>query len=138
MPLCECEYCQNVFNSIGGQKICPQCAGELDEIFTRIRKYMYSTSDRVTTASLVEKLDVPEKAVDYLIHENRLVLDRQGKAVGKCKICGAPTVGESLCKECRKKFTEGVQKFRQERAQEEKTAPSSLGSAHPLIRSSKD
>lgn len=138
MPLCECEYCQNLFNNTGGQKVCPRCAKELDEIFTRIRKYLYSTTERVTTATLVEKLDVPEKAVDYLIREDRLVLDRQGKSIGKCKICGAPTAGGALCEKCQKNFAAGIQKFRQEQAAEKKTKQARSGSVHPMITNKKD
>lgn len=135
MPLCECEYCQNVFNSVSGQKICPQCAKEIDEIFARIRKHMYSTSERVTAADLVEELDVSEKAVEYLIREGRLILDRSGKPVGKCRLCGAPTIGDSLCGECRKKFTEGVQKYREEKSQTKSVEPKKTGgSTSPLAR----
>jgi len=133
MPLFQCEYCGNVFNNVTGQKICPNCSKELDGIFTRIRKYMYSTEELVTAAKLVEELGVSEKAVEYLIRDERLILNRSVKTVGRCKICGAPTSGDSLCEKCRKKFTEGMQKYREEKNQ--KTERQRSGSVTPLARS---
>ena len=135
MAFCQCEYCNNICN-MPGQKLCPQCSKELDTIYKKIRKYMYMTGERVTAARIVEELDVPEKAVDYLIRDNRLVLDRGGKPAGKCRICGAPTDADILCRECRKKFAEGMQKYQAERDLHKEAAKT--GFAQPLVRNQSD
>ena len=115
MALCECEYCHNIFNGANGQKICPDCSKMLDGVFARARKFMYSTHDRVTMEKLVEELDVPEKAIECLIKQKRLVLEPRGTSAGKCRICGAPTDGQSLCDKCRSVVSSSMQKLEAEK-----------------------
>lgn len=141
MAFCQCEYCNKICN-MQGQKLCPECSKELDAIYKKIRKYMYMTGERVTAAKIVEELNVPEKAVDYLIRDSRLVLDRGAKDIGKCKICGATTDGDILCRECRKKFAEGIQKYQKDKVQQKEAVKADKmhypGLVHPLKRNRDD
>ena len=111
MPICVCEYCQNPFNSISGQKICADCSKEIDEVFTTVRKYIYSTSEQVTVAKLVEELDVPEKAVEYLLRQRRLTFGPHQGETGKCSVCGASTYGTALCHKCQAAFSDSMKNF---------------------------
>lgn len=117
MALCECEYCRNLFSGIEGQSICPNCSKMLDNVFAQARKYMYSTNERVTVEKLVNELDVPEKAIEYLIKQKRLVLEpRGGGSIFKCKICGKPTMaGQVLCEKCRSAVSSSMQKLEVEK-----------------------
>jgi uncharacterized protein (UPF0212 family) len=115
MALCECEYCQNIFNGAGGQKICPNCTKMLDGVFAQARKFMYSTHEKVTVEKLVTELDVPEKAIEYLIRQKRLVIEPRGNGSGRCRICGAPTDGQALCEKCRSVVSSSMQKLEAEK-----------------------
>lgn len=135
MAYCQCEYCENLFNSLSGQKICPRCSKEIDEVFVRVRKYMYSTDEQVTVAKLVAELDVPEKAVNYLIREKRLTFGPRLMTSGKCRVCGAPTSGQALCDKCRATFTESMKSFAAEETPRRQNAPSgSFRYVYPLIK----
>lgn len=116
MALYECEYCRNIFNGADGQKICPQCSKMLDGVFARARKFMYSTHERVTVERLVNELEVPEKAIEYLIREKRLIIEPRGSNTGRCRICGAPTAeGQILCEKCRSMVAASVQELETEK-----------------------
>ena len=141
MAFCQCEYCKKICN-MQGHKLCPECSKELDGIYKKIRKHMYMTGGRVTAAKIVEELNVPEQAVDYLIRDNRLVLDRGAENMGKCKICGNSTDGDILCRECRKKFADGIQKYQKDRVQQKESVKTDKmhysASVHPLKRKRDD
>ena len=135
MALCQCEYCENVFNSLSGQKICPRCAKEIDEVFVRVRKYMYSTKEQVTAAKLVEELEVPEKAVSYLIRERRLTFGPRIEGSGRCRVCGAATSGQALCAKCRASFSESMKEFsKEETRRRQNTFTGNFKYVYPLIR----
>jgi predicted amidophosphoribosyltransferase len=133
MSLCQCEYCQKVFNNVGGQKICPACAKEIDEVFARVRKYMYSTSEQVTVTKLVEELGVSEKAVNFLIKEHRLTFGPRVKGGGRCRVCGAPTDGQALCKKCQAAFSESMKEFKAEDARRKQDSTAGKF-ANPMVR----
>lgn len=133
MALCECEYCQNIFNGADGQKICPQCSKMLDGVFARARKFMYSTHERVTVEKLVEELGVPEKAVEYLIREKRLMIEPRGSGTGRCRICGAPTAeGQILCEKCRSTVSASVQELTAERERKKQREQERTGSGRGI------
>lgn len=134
MSLCVCEYCQNLFDSVNGQKICPDCVKLMNDTYARIKKYMYTTNERITVTRLVEKLGVPEKAVNYLIQENMLVIEDRRSEKGKCSVCGAPTNGERLCSRCRKIFSDSIEKYQSKNCKEKKREdPTKKHGVHPLI-----
>ena len=135
MPICLCEYCQNPFNSVSGQKICPGCSKEIDEVFTRVRKYMYSTKEQVTVAKLVEELEVSEKAVNYLIRQRRLTFGSHQGGNGKCRVCGAATNGYTLCDKCRASFSESMKNFASENVSRKQNSPTGNNSKYkPLTK----
>jgi hypothetical protein len=124
---------------MGGQKLCPQCSKELEVAFARIRKYMYSTNESVTAARIVEDLDIPEKIVNYLIEEKRLVLSPHTSSGSRCKVCGAPTDGKALCSKCQASFNADMQKFRAEtEGNQPKRSDHHFGSVNPMYRSKED
>lgn len=134
MSLCVCEYCQNLFDSMNGQKICPDCVKLMNDTYARIKKYMYTTDERITVAKLVEELGVSEKVVNYLIRENMLVIEKGRAEKGKCSVCGAPTNGERLCSRCRKIFSDSMEKYQSETHREKKREdPTSKHGVNPLI-----
>jgi hypothetical protein len=139
MALNQCALCGNLFSGCG--KVCSECSKELDDVFTRSRKYIYSTSEPVSVTKLVEDLDVPEDAVNYLVKEGRLsVLAKAQGRTGKCKVCGAVTDGQALCAKCRASFSDSVRKYNAERQTSKKPSSSEHGfhGVIPLGRDKKD
>jgi len=135
MPICLCEYCQKPFNSVSGQKICAACSKEIDEVFTSVRKYIYSTNEQITVAKLVEELGVPEKAVEYLLRQRRLTFGPHQGETGKCRVCGASTSGSALCDKCRAAFSESMKNFAPKDVQRERNTPTgNFKNVHPLMR----
>ena len=140
MSLCICNFCGNAFNNVTGQKICPQCAKELDTALTKIRKFIYSTNEKVTAMRIVDELDIPENIVNYLIRENRLILGPHvSSGSGRCKVCGAPTDGKALCARCQASFNADMQKFRAEtEGNQPKKAGHYYNGVNPMYRSKED
>ncbi len=115
---CKCDYCGEPFNSFG-PKICGKCSKELDEIFTKVRRYMYSVGGAVTAEQITEELEVPEKAVLYLIETGRIVTTSELGWHDKCGVCGkAVPNGTSMCPTCSKSVLSGLNKFKDDRAAE--------------------
>lgn len=140
MALNQCALCGKLFSGSG--KVCADCAKELDEVFTRCRKHIYSTSEPVSVAKLVEDLDVPEDAVNYLVKEGRLsVLAKAMNSTTKCKSCGALSYGQPLCEKCRGKFADNVRKYNAGLSGEKKADTTDLRKSRgvkPLGRDKKD
>ncbi len=127
MALSQCAFCGKLFNDAMGKE-CMECKGILDDAFVKVRAYLYASKEPVTAPEIVEKLGVSEKVLDYLIKQNRIILN--GSAPGssrKCRVCGAPTTGAQLCEACSAKFNSSV---RENNPPEKKQQPgrSSAGS----------
>ena len=115
MILGQCEYCGEAFSG-AGSKICAKCAREIDKVFTQVRRYLYSAEGGVNAAKIAEELDVPEKAVLYLIDSGRIVTQGNMEWTDKCHICGKPIPrGASMCVDCSKSIKDGLNKYQSEK-----------------------
>lgn len=100
MALHNCDYCGKVFNS-AGSRVCPECSKLLDEVYMKVRKYIYQDSRSANFSNIVENTGVPEKALSHLINQGRISLGNRMAGGIKCRICGKEAEDGVLCDRCK-------------------------------------
>lgn len=130
MPLKQCTYCDEYFNGVS--ELCPNCSKSLDEIFAKVKKFIYSSKTEVSIAEITEALDVPEKAVGFLIDKGRLTTEHIGMD-NKCRLCGAPIPSNATyCKDCINIVNKDLGKFKNEVAELKQAAAKTTKEIQPL------
>jgi hypothetical protein len=105
MALAKCELCEKPFNSFGGKKLCGPCTDEVDKAYVIVRKYIYQNPGKSDFMTIVEATGVPEKVLNCLIDQGRIVTaDRGGGKAPRCKACGVPIQEGVLCPRCKSKL----------------------------------
>lgn len=103
MALSKCDYCGRPFNSIGSG-LCAECVQLMDDVYVKVRKYIYQNPGRADFSTIAESTEVPEKALSYLINQGRIVIENgTGRGI-RCRACGAETQSGVLCEQCKAKL----------------------------------
>jgi hypothetical protein len=77
----------------------------LDDAYTKAKKYIYQNSIGVNFTDIVENTDIPEKALSYLLNQGRIVLGSKTGSGLKCRVCGKEADAGVLCSRCRAKLS---------------------------------
>lgn len=134
MNLEQCTYCGEAFTA-SSSKVCTKCSKELDGYFARIRKFLYTTQHEVTSADIIQELDIPEKAVVHLIESGRLMSEKKLVYQTTCKVCGKEMKsGALVCPSCSKTLNESFGGFvsQQRKREEEKAAELNRKRVQPM------
>ena len=70
MDIRNCRRCDRIYQH-RGSKYCPNCMLELDEIFVKVRDYIYDNPN-ATVLEVSEALDVEENIILEFLKEGRL------------------------------------------------------------------
>ncbi|SFQ02976.1 MerR family transcriptional regulator [Caldicoprobacter faecalis] len=107
MDIRNCKRCNRLFQ-YNGIKYCPSCVMELDEMFKKVRDYLYEHPD-ATIIEVSEATGVEEKIILEFLREGRLEL-KEPSPVLTCERCGKPITTGRMCKECLAVFERGLKK----------------------------
>ncbi len=107
-----CTRCKKFFN-YNGSGLCPECIHYMDEVFTKVRDYLYDnpTADINTIA---EDLEVDSELVLQLLKEGRLEMKNASGSGLKCERCGTVIGSGMLCNSCKAIAGEGLEKAKLE------------------------
>ena len=94
----QCEFCGKLFNS-NGTKLCGVCSNQLDCDFIQAREYLYEHAN-VSFGELLEKVDISEKSVRYLLKAGKISLVDAAGAGVRCAACGREITTGKLCEKC--------------------------------------
>ncbi len=97
MEIRNCKRCNRLFQ-YNGIKYCASCLMELDEMYKKVRDYLYEHPD-ATIIEVSEATGVEEKIILEFLREGRLEL-KEPSAVLTCERCGKPITMGRMCKEC--------------------------------------
>ena len=110
MNIIQCQFCKKPFQSIG-RRICPDCLEQIDKDFLVVRDYIYNNK-RADIDTVTEETGVTKQIILHLLKEGRLTLgdDTEGGGVLFCEACRKPITSGKLCKDCKDKVANTMQK----------------------------
>ncbi len=129
-----CRRCRTIFD-YRGNPLCPACIHEKDEVYTRVRDYLYEKPNANVT-SIVEEVGVDKDLVLELLRDGSLELRSVSEQLS-CQRCGKPIAAGRMCATCSaglRRELEGVKKSMMSQPVEtlkEPGTPASSGSKWP-------
>jgi flagellar operon protein (TIGR03826 family) len=97
MDIRNCRRCRRIFQ-YRGSKYCPSCTIELDEIFIKVRDYIYDHPE-ANILQVSEALGVSEDIILEFLREGRLELTTPSLDF-VCERCEKPIVTGKYCSDC--------------------------------------
>ena len=97
MDIRNCRRCDRIYQ-YRGSRYCPSCMLELDEIFVKVRDYIYDHPN-ATILEVSEALDVEENIILEFLREGRLELSSPGLDY-LCERCEKPITTGRFCNDC--------------------------------------
>lgn len=107
MDIRNCKRCNRIFQ-FSGNKYCPGCVMELDELYRKVRDYLYRNPDS-NILEVSEATGVEEDIILEFLREGRLELKEPSLAL-TCERCDKPITTGRMCKECLREFEQGMKK----------------------------
>lgn len=106
MDVRNCKGCSRLFNYIGGQQLCPECAKALDLKFDEVRDYVYD-HPRAGVQQVAEENDVTVAQIKRWIREERLAFSEDAQVGLECEGCGKMIRTGRFCEICKTKYING-------------------------------
>lgn len=108
MDVRSCKKCGKMYNYYGGIPLCPACNKALEEVFPKVKAYIYD-NPRATLSQVSEENGVSVSIIKRWIREERLAF-AEGSAVGiECEKCGKNILTGRYCAECKRRVTESLE-----------------------------
>ncbi len=107
MDIRNCKHCNRLFKH-QGSKYCPTCMIELDQVFIKIREYIYENPDS-TVIKVSEGTGVETDIIMEFLREGKLEL-KEATLLLECKSCGKAIKTGMMCKECISHFETEMKK----------------------------
>jgi uncharacterized membrane protein YvbJ len=112
MDIRSCRNCGKIF-SFRGAYNCPDCVREIDEMFVKVRDYMYN-NPRAHVEDICEGTGASREMVMDWLREGRLMANDNATPLLTCTKCGAPINTGKLCAKCANAFVSQVSSASQE------------------------
>ena len=106
MEMRNCKKCGRVFSSFG-DKICPDCKREEDELFTRVKEYIYD-HPHASIKEVAEETEVEEDIILRFMREGRIEVADDSLSTLTCEKCGAAIRTGRYCANCQKQLVGGL------------------------------
>lgn len=98
MELRNCPECGKLF-LYTSKNLCPDCMKKEEEIFDRVRDYLYKNPNS-PLEKVAEETEVDEKKILEFLKEGRLILKSGNPYILSCEICGAAILTGRYCENC--------------------------------------
>lgn len=106
MDIKTCRNCGKIFQ-FRGVYTCPECIREIDDLFVKVRDYIYR-NPRANIDSICEDTGANSEMVMDWLREGRLIASEHSTPLLGCTKCGAPIVTGQLCVKCANAFKSEV------------------------------
>lgn len=107
MDVRNCKECGRLFNYLTGPPLCPGCKKKLDDVFEKVKEYVYD-HPRVDMQEVSEEFDVPISQIRQWIREERLAFADDSMIGLECERCGILIKTGRFCKLCKDKIARGL------------------------------
>ena len=130
-----CKRCKRIFNYYGiGHMYCPSCLAIDNEIFERIKKYLYEHGT-ATTEELSAATNVSIPQIEVYLREGRLEIPANSNIFIKCELCGAKLRSGRYCPACASKLSHTfTSSYTYDQNEVGEAAPSQSGKMHFLSK----
>ena len=102
MEMRNCKKCGKVFASIG-DKICPDCKREEDELFIKVKEYIYE-HPHASIKEIAAETEVDEEIILRYLREGRIEVAEDSVSTLTCEKCGKVIRTGKYCVDCQKKL----------------------------------
>lgn len=98
MDIRQCARCSKLFD-FRGNRFCPTCVRELDDIFLKVRQYIYD-NPKTNMDDLCDTCGAEEDDVLQWLREGRLILGHADASLLTCESCRKPIHSGRYCEDC--------------------------------------
>lgn len=120
MSIINCKNCGKIFN-YDGFKICPTCRKEEDELFKKVKEYLYkhpgSSAQAVSEATEISI----DKILSYL-KQGKIEISGDNMIL-ECEICGVAIASGRYCDKCNANLQKSLQGASHSMKPKEEAAP---------------
>lgn len=100
MPdLRNCRRCGKMYNYLGGPPICQDCKNADEEVFKKVKEYLYDNPGALLSQVAMD-LDVSVEKIKTFLREGRLEITEGSNIILECERCGKAIRTGRYCKEC--------------------------------------
>lgn len=108
MPdLRNCRRCGRMFNYLGGSPICIDCKNKDEEVFKKIKEYLYD-NPKATLSQVSLDLEVSVEKIRMFLKEGRLEITEDSNIVLECERCGKSIRTGRYCDECQNQVSNDI------------------------------
>lgn len=105
MPdLRNCRRCGRMYTYIGGQPICPDCKKADEEIFKKVKEFLYDNPG-ATLSQVAITLEVSVEKIKMFLREGRLEITEGTNIILECERCGKAIKTGRYCDMCQHEMT---------------------------------
>jgi flagellar operon protein (TIGR03826 family) len=110
MPdLRNCRRCGRMYNYLGGPPICIDCKNADEEVFKKVKDYLYDNPG-ATLSQVAMDLDVSVEKIKMFLKEGRLEITDDSNIVLECERCGKSIKTGRFCKECQNQVSDDLER----------------------------
>lgn len=124
MDVRNCKTCGKLFNYIGGNPICPECAKGLEAKFDEVKQYIYDHPG-AGIQEVSTEMEVSVAQIRKWLKEERLSFSESSEIALECERCGKRILTGRFCKLCKDSMTKDLssmyQKEPEKKIQKQKT-----------------
>jgi flagellar operon protein (TIGR03826 family) len=102
-----CRRCGRIYNYIGGPPICIDCRNADEEIFKKVKEYLYD-NPKATLSQVSMECNVSVEKIKMFLKEGRLEITDGANIVLECERCGKPINTGRYCNDCQNQVTNDI------------------------------
>lgn len=102
-----CRRCGRMYNYIGGPPICIDCKNADEEIFKKVKEYLYDKPG-ATLAEVSMDVEVSVEKIKMFLKEGRLEITEGSNIILECERCGKSIKTGRFCNECQNQVSKDI------------------------------
>ncbi|PYG89108.1 flagellar operon protein (TIGR03826 family) [Ruminiclostridium sufflavum DSM 19573] len=102
-----CRRCGRMYNYLGGPPICPDCKKADEEVFKRVKDYLYDNPG-ATLSQVSMECDVSVEKIKLFLKEGRLEITDGANIILECERCGKAIKTGRFCDSCQHEVTNDI------------------------------
>ncbi len=104
-----CRRCGRIYNYIGGPPICQDCKNADEEVFKKVKDYLYDNPG-ATLSQVAIELEVSVEKIKMFLKEGRLEIMDDSNIVLECERCGKSIKTGRFCKDCQSEVVGDIER----------------------------
>jgi len=102
-----CRRCGRMYNYLSGPPICIDCKNADEEIFKKVKEYLYDKPGS-SLAQVSMDLDVTVEKIKMFLKEGRLEITEGSNIILECERCGKSIKTGRFCNECQNQVSNDI------------------------------